>query len=213
MSLSSAVSFGAVDSSLTLGMNHLCERQALLGVPQQVVTLTANAGVSVDLMQLAAFGFFRANRPGLPHHAANLSTGYGYSRNMIITANIQEDAALPQPGHHLQAGPREPGPQGERRLPGSGGTRSISPWTRRREKSREDDIYFSNLSGRVPFREEDRGYRFTAFYETDVLWLHTLFSRLYELASQPIFSLEYSLLLNRYDYSVTVAPEPSTSTW
>ncbi len=63
------------------------------------------------------------------------------------------------------------------------------------------------MSGRVPFEENDRGYRFTAFFETDVLWLHTLFSELYELASKPIFSLEYSLLLNRYDYTVTVAPE------
>ena len=58
------------------------------------------------------------------------------------------------------------------------------------------------------FRERDRGYSFSSLYETDVHWIYNLLSGLYELISYPIFSLEYSLLINRYDYSDTVSPEP-----
>ncbi|HDP79334.1 MAG TPA: hypothetical protein ENN21_00670 [Spirochaetes bacterium] len=59
-----------------------------------------------------------------------------------------------------------------------------------------------------PFREIDRGYRFSVLYETDVQWIYRLFNAYYRLVAFPIFSLEYSLLLNRYDYSHTVSPEP-----
>lgn len=206
MSLSSAMSFGAIDSSLTMGLNHLCERQAVLGVPQQVVTLTTNAGLSMDLMQIVHFGFFRANGGGLPHHAANISAGYGFSRNMIITANIQENVHSPNLGITFKRDRASLGFKGsvDFRLRSD---KEYIPLDQE-ERSREDDIYVANMSSRAAFKENDRGYRFTAFFETDVIWLHALFSQLYELASRPIFSLEYSLLLNRYDYSVTVAPEP-----
>ncbi len=205
VSLTGAMSLGAVDANLTAGLNHLCERQAVLGVPQQVVTLTANAGLSVDLMQVLRFGFFRANRGGLPHHAANVSAGYGVSRNMIITANIREDVHSPNLGVTFKRDRASLGVKGsvDFRLRKD---REYIPLDDG-ERSREDDIYIANMSGRVPFEENDRGYRFTAFFETDVVWLHALFSELYELTSKPIFSLEYSLLFNRYDYTVTVAPE------
>jgi len=59
-----------------------------------------------------------------------------------------------------------------------------------------------------PFKEVDIGYSFSAMYETDITWLYNAFSSLYRLVAFPIFSIEYSLLLNRYDYTRTVSPEP-----
>jgi len=206
LSLTGAASAGPVDITVTSGINNLCERHAVLGVPQQVVTLTANAGLSIDIMGVVDIGFFRPNRPGLPHHAATIGAGYGFSRNMIITANIREDVHSPNLGITFKR---------ERASLGFKG--AVDFRTRQdkeyipldpAERSREDDIYAANMSNLVPFREEDRGYRFTAFFETDVTWIHGLFSRMYELTALPIFSLEYSLLFNRYDYSMTVSPEP-----
>ena len=76
------------------------------------------------------------------------------------------------------------------------------------ERSRSDDVYFENMSNQVPFSEKELGYRFSAFFETDVIWLHDFFSQFYTLTANPVFNLEYSLLLNRYDYTATVSPEP-----
>ena len=57
-------------------------------------------------------------------------------------------------------------------------------------------------------KEVDNGYRFSILFETDVQWLYRMFSHLYALYAYPVFSIEYSLLLNRYDYLQSVSPEP-----
>ncbi len=206
ISLSGTASAGPVDITLTSGINNLCERQSVEGAPQQVVTFTANVGCSFDIMRAVDFGFFRPNRPGIPHHAATVGAGYGFSRNMIITANIREDVHSPNLGITFKRDRASLGVKGavDFRTRQDREYIPVDPL----ERSRKDDIYAENLSNMVPFREEDRGYRFTAFFETDVEWVHGLFSHLYELTALPIFGLEYSLLFNRYDYSMTVSPEP-----
>ncbi len=58
------------------------------------------------------------------------------------------------------------------------------------------------------YRDKDTGYSLTAMYETDVKWIFKFFSLFYRLAAYPIFNLEYSMKLNRYDYLLTTSPQP-----
>ena len=71
-----------------------------------------------------------------------------------------------------------------------------------------DYIYLKNMEGNSDFSEEDFGYKFTSRYETDVEWLYTFFSSFYKLTGLPLFSIEYKMEINRYDYFKTVSPEP-----
>ena len=49
---------GPAEGNFSLGLNHVSERNSLYGIPSQVVTLTASAGISLDLMRTLSFGFF-----------------------------------------------------------------------------------------------------------------------------------------------------------
>ena len=188
------------------GLNQISERQNVYGIPQQVVSLTQNVMLNIDLMEIFRFGFFRPNRIGLPHHSANVNLAYDFTRNMLITSNIEENVHTPSVALTFK------------RDRSSIGLRGALDYRRRNKReyislddskrSGEDDIYIENMQTLVPFKEVDRGYSFAVIFETDVLWIHRLFSAIYELAAYPIFSIEYSLLLNRYDYSLTVSPEP-----
>ena len=64
------------------------------------------------------------------------------------------------------------------------------------------------MEGNNDFSEQDFGHKFSTRYETDVSWLYYFFSDFYKLTGIPIFSLEYKMELNRYDYFKTVSPEP-----
>ncbi len=193
---------------LTIGssLNQVCERQMVSGIPQQVLTFTAGSTVDFDLMQFFGFWFFRPNRTGIPYHSAHLNLGYDFSRNMMVTSNIQEDLHTPNAGVTFKWDRSSLGVRG-----------SLDYRRRARceyipldedERDSSDDIFIENMQQLPPFSEEDRGYSFSALYETDVQWIYNLFSALYKLVALPIFNLEYSLLLNRYDYTHTVSPEP-----
>ncbi len=206
ISTSGIANFGPADLTLSMGLNNLCERKQILSPPQQVVSLSANAGLTVDVMQIVSFGFFRPNRPGLPHHAASITGGYMFTRNMIITSNIREDVHSPSLGITFK-----------RDRAGLGIKGGIDFRFRKdveyiplddNERSSKDDIYAANMSSTTSFKETDRSYKFSTFFETDVIWLYDVFSSFYELKAKPIFNIEYSLLLNKYEYTVTVSPEP-----
>jgi hypothetical protein len=192
--------------NLNGGLNQVSERQIVSGIPQQVVTLNTGADVNFDLMRFFSFWFFRPNRIGQPYHSSNLTVGYDFRRNMIITSNIEEDAHSPRLGLTFKWDRS------------SLGTRAGLDYRHRsrkeyipfddEERDPGDDIYIANMQRLPPFKEVDRGYTFAVLYETDVQWIHQFFSSYYKLVAFPIFSLEYSLLLNRYDYSRTVSPEP-----
>ncbi|MDY6935340.1 MAG: hypothetical protein SVZ03_14090 [Spirochaetota bacterium] len=204
--VSSTLDFRWIVLNFGMGLNQVSERQNIYGTPQQVVTVSDNLNIIIDLMQIFNFWFFRPNVIGMPYHSASVNAGYDFSRNMIITSNIEEDTHSPNMG-------------------------IIFKWDRtslslnigmdyrlrkRREyistdeskRSKSDDIYVTNMQIIDSFKERERGYNFSILYETDVQLIYNLFSNLYELESLPIISLEYSLLLNRYDYSDTVSPEP-----
>ncbi|HPV96844.1 MAG TPA: hypothetical protein PLZ78_03350 [Spirochaetota bacterium] len=187
-------------------LSQVSERRAVEGVPQQVVTLGANTNVNFDLMRIFSFGFFRPNALGLPYHAATFFIGYDYGRNMLITYNIEENVHTPKMGVTFK------------RERSSLGLRAGVDYRHRARKEYiaydddrrdfRDDVYFANMAVSPPFKEVDIGYSFSAMYETDITWLYNAFSSLYRLVAFPIFSIEYSLLLNRYDYTRTVSPEP-----
>ncbi len=188
------------------GVSQISERQTVYGIPQQVVSFNHRININVDLMQVFRFGFFRPNRNGLPHHSSNINIGYDFNRNMLITSNIEENVHSPSLSITFK------------RDRASIGLKSGLDYRRRNkreyisldesQRSSKDDIYVENMQNLYPFREIDKGYNFSIIYETDVLWIYNLFSQIYDLIAYPIFSIEYSLLLNRYDYSMTVSPEP-----
>jgi hypothetical protein len=156
-------------------------------------------------MNLFSFGFFRGNSAGLPHHSSSLDLGFSFADRMFITSNIDEKTLSPESG-------------------------IIFRWDRsslsfsaaldyRIKKDREfinygtspegrDYIYISNMPEQASFSEKDYGYRFSTIYETDVAWVYDYFSMLYKLTALPVFTFEYNMALNRYDYFNSVSPEP-----
>lgn len=187
-------------------LSQVSERQTVEGVPQQVVTINANTNINFDLMRIFSFGFFRPNTPGLPYHAATFFVGYDYGRNMLITYNIEENVHTPRVGLTLKRDRSSlslrTGVDYRHR------TRKEYIDYEESERDRRDDVYIENMAISPQFKEVDRGYSFSVLYETDIQWLYNAFSSLYKLVAFPIFSIEYSLLLNRYDYTRTVSPEP-----
>jgi len=170
------------------------------------VTINANTNINFDLMRIFSFGFFRPNTPGLPYHAATFFVGYDYGRNMLITYNIEENVHTPRVGLTLKRDRSSlslrTGVDYRHR------TRKEYIDYEESERDRRDDVYIENMAISPQFKEVDRGYSFSVLYETDIQWLYNAFSSLYKLVAFPIFSIEYSLLLNRYDYTRTVSPEP-----
>jgi hypothetical protein len=157
-------------------------------------------------MQIFSFGFFRPNKIGQPHHSANFNAGYTFARNMLITSNIEENTHSPFMALTFKSDRSSLGVKSEINYRQRNNKEYIPADDA--ERSSKDDIYFNNMQTGQSFKECDKGYKFSVLYETDVLWLHRWFSYFYELTGHPIFSIEYSLLLNRYDYSKTTSPEP-----
>ena len=204
--LSTVMDFHIFNVNYNAGLNHVAERQIVNGIPLQVMTLSSNLSLSFDLMQIFHSGFFRPNALGIPHHGAVFGVGYNFSRNMLITQNIKEDVQSPEWSLTFKRDRASLGLKFGIDYRYREDEEYISLDDNKRD--RRDDIYMINLANRTPFSEIDKGYRFSVFYETDVAWIYRLFSHIYKLKAMPIYSIEYSLMLNRYDYSVTVSPEP-----
>jgi hypothetical protein len=142
----------------------------------------------------------------LPYHSANLNIGYSFARNMLITSDIEENTHGPNAALIFKRDRQSLGLKTEFNYRQRNKKEYIS--LNESTRSREDDIYAANMQTKESFKENDKGYKYSILYETDVLWLHRWFSYFYELTAYPIFSIEYSLSLNRYDYSRTTSPEP-----
>ncbi|MBN2039944.1 MAG: hypothetical protein JW864_07890 [Spirochaetes bacterium] len=188
------------------GINQVTERQSIYGIPQEVVSLTAGCDLSFDLMQIFSFGFFRPNRIGSPYHAANMTLGYSFTRDMLITSNIEENLHSPSAALTFKRDRKSLSLKGSLNYRKRNKREYISLDDSLR--SSKDDIYISNLQTTESFRETDKGFEFSVLFETDVMWIHRFFSYIYKLTAAPIYSIEYSLILNRYDYSTTASPEP-----
>jgi len=204
--INSMLDFETFTLYLDAGINQVTERQSLYGIPQEVVSVTAGCDFNIDLMQIFRFGFFRPNITGIPYHSANMSIGYEFARDMLITSNIEENLHSPSAGFTFKRDRKSLSFKGafnyrKRKK------REYIP-TDDAERNRMDDIYISNLQTTGFFKEIDKGYEFSILFETDVIWIHRLFSYLYMLTAYPIYSIEYSIILNRYDYSTSASPEP-----
>ncbi len=205
-SLNFMMDFNLLTFDSGAGINQVNERQQVNGIPQQIITRNFNTGIDLNLMKVFSFGFFRGNRLGIPHHSANLKLGYTYSNNMIITSNIEENTYKPSLGLTFKRDRSLIGLKAGIEMRRKKSREFISPDESSRSDS--DDIYIDNMPDNSLLSEIDNGYNLSLLYETDVNWLFNLFSEIYRLSSQPIFSLEYNLVLNRYDYRSTVSPEP-----
>lgn len=204
--LNSMFDFELMSLNLNVSVNQVSERQIIYGIPLEAVTFNYNSGLSLDLMRIFSSGFFRKNIIGEPYRSANIDITYNFARNMLITSNIQEDSHSPGIGLTFKHGRSSVGLK-----------TSIDFRLRQKkeyisldssERDSRDDIYITNMQSMESFHENDRGYFYSVLYETDVIWLYDLFSKLYKLIAYPIFSIEYSLQLNRYNYSSSVSPEP-----
>lgn len=192
--------------NLSSALNQVSERAAVNGMPQQVVSMSSNMNIVLDLMRIFSFGFFRSNRIGEPYHSASLTLGYNFSRNMTITSNINQYGHMPEVGLVFKRDRASLALRFGYEFRHRSRLEFISSDYFKRD--RRDDVYVSNMQTVQPFREVDRGYVFSALYETDVHWMYDLFSSFYKLVAFPIFSLEYSMILNRYNYTYSTSPEP-----
>ncbi len=188
------------------GLDQICERQNLYGIPQQTVTWNLNLNLNFDLMKLFDFWFFRPNREGIPHHASTFELGYAYENRMIVTSNIEEHVHSPLMGLTFKWDRASIGVNFSVnfRIRNS---RQFIP-ADDSERAGSDDIYFENMSEYSSFVEDNQGYNLSVVYETDVKWIYNIFAKFYKLTAYPIYRLEYTMNINRYDYSKTVSPEP-----
>jgi len=205
LSYSGAVDFDSLSIVFGGSFNQVSERQMVYGIPQQVVTINQNITCNFDLMKMFTMGFFRPNTIGIPHHAAYVNATYGFTRNMFVTSNIEEDVHTHGIGLTFK--------RDRASLSFKGTIDFRYRWDREyiplddADRDSRDDVYVANINA-VVFHEIDKSYTFSVVYETDVQWLYRLFSFIYQLTAYPIFSIEYAQTINRYDYSLTVSPEP-----
>jgi hypothetical protein len=198
--------FDKVTITSNSGLHQICERQDLLGAPNQTVNANFDINVNFDLMKLLHFWFFRPNHEGLPYHAAFLTAGYKFDTNMLITQNIEEQVHTPTIGLSFK--------RDRASLTFEFGvglkhknSRPYIPWNPLKLSFR-DYVYYQNMPFNTFYKDKDTGYSFTTLFETDVKWLFKFFSLFYKLTAMPIFNLEYSLKMNRYDYLLTTSPQP-----
>lgn len=184
-----------------LKLSQISERQTIEGLPRQIISRDLSFQFRFDLMKFFRFGFFRVNRAGTPHHAASCDIGYVYSSSMIITSNITEDKHTPGFGLNFKWGRSHVGCSFGVDISHRRETEFLT------EDMTSDSIYFNNISITEGLSEFSTGYSLALVYETNLVWLFNLLSHLHRLAAYPVATLEYKMALNRYDYSVTTAPE------
>ncbi|PKL41155.1 MAG: hypothetical protein CVV44_00520 [Spirochaetae bacterium HGW-Spirochaetae-1] len=201
-SLNLLFDFSLFTADTGAGLNQICERQNIYGIPQQIITRTFNTRFSFDLMKIFDFWFFRPNSQDQPYHAAFFELGYSLNNSMIITGNLYENTHTPSIGITFKWDRSHLG------IITGVDIRSKKYHEFISAESTADAIYYDAITINPGFSEVDTGYTFSVVYETDVKWIYDAFSKVYALVAFPIFTIEYSMKLNRYDYSLTAIPEP-----
>ncbi len=194
----------AVVSSLSL--NQVAERLNIFGISQQVITFRYGINFTFDFMKLFTSGeFFRPNQVGKPYHGLVFDIGYAISDNMLITTNIEELVHSPLIGFSIKWGRANVG------------IKTGVDYKERYFKEfivddgGPDSIYAKNIPGNSVFKNTDMGFKLSFIFETDVNWLYNFFASFYKLTASPIFTFEYIMGINRYDYSMSVSPQPYDS--
>ncbi len=201
-----SLDFNKITVTSNTSLVQVCERQNVTGVPVQIITPSLEINFNFDLMKLFNFGPFRPNREGIPFHSAFLSIGYTFKSSMFVTSNYDENIHTPSAGFAFKRD----------RL---GITCKFGVDIKQKishayisfnllHRSFKDQKYIDNMSQYVFYRDKDTGYVLSVMFETDVMWIYKFFLLLYRLNSFPIFTLEYSMKMNRYEYASLVRPEP-----
>lgn len=189
----------------TGSLNQVCERSNIYGIPNQVVSADGGVNFEFDLMRILGFGFFRKNGEGLPYHSSLLNLGLNYTDSKLITYNIHEKKVSPSIELILKWDRSSLGFKYEldyrKRNDKDYININLNEWD-------SDYIYLENMEGTNEFSEKDMGHKFSSIYETDVGWIYSFFSKFYKLTGIPIFSIEYKMERDRYDYFNSVSPEP-----
>ncbi len=207
-----------VSINLNGGINQVCERMDLWGIPQQIINGYCHVDVSMELMQIFGINPYTPIKPKPDdlkkgerkkkekYRSAFLNLGYRFNRNMIITSNIEEDSHNPMLSFTFKWGRANLGLKFGMDLK----YKRFKPYIPYNSftRSNKDNIYIENMPQFTVYRQSDIGYSFKLAYETDVKWLYDLFSKLYRLVAYPIFFFEYAMELNRSSYELTTEPEP-----
>jgi len=186
-------------------INQVCERSNIYGIPNQTVVADAGINFEFDLMRIFNFSFFRSNGEGLSYHSSLINLGLNIADSRLITYNINEKKIAPSSGIVFKWDRSSLSFKYEFACRKKQNEEYIS--TDLVEGDR-DYIYLLNMEGNSSFREEDFGHKFSTVYETDVGWLYNFFSGFYKLTGLPVFSVEYKMEKNSYDYLNAVSPEP-----
>lgn len=204
-SMDIAFDAGFFDVTVNSSMGQVCERSNIYGIPNQVISFNCGAIFTFNLMDLFSWGFFRANSPGKSYHSSSFDIGISYTDRMFVTSNLDEKIVSPESGIVFKWDRSNLSFKAAFDYREKKDMEFISYNTKPDEK---DYLYINNMPEYAPFNEKDYGYRFAAMYETDVKWVYDFFAMFYKLTALPVFSAEYNMALNRYDYFNSVSPEP-----
>lgn len=205
-SFNASIEFDPVRIFTDAGMYQSTERRNVQGLPVQIVTRTMNVTINTDLMKILDFGFFRSNISGKAHHSSFFDAGYSYTENMMITSNIEEKIHSPSVGLTFKRNRSRLSFEGRIDMRFKNDKEYISYDENRR--SSKDDIYIENMPEYYSFHEKDYGHTYIVQYETDVGWMYNYFAGFYDLVASPVFTSEFMVSLDRYDYYEALSPEP-----
>jgi len=186
-------------------LSQVCERSNIYGTPNQILVADGGINFEFDMMKILNFGFFRSNGEGLSYHSSLINLGLNLTDSMLITYNINEKKITPSAGIIFKWDRSSLAFKYEFDYRKKDNKEYISTSL---DEDDEDYIYLQNMEGNNEFSEKDTGHKFSSIYETDIGWLYNFFSDFYKLTGIPVFSLEYKMEINRYDYFKTVSPEP-----
>lgn len=205
LNFSNSLVFKGISVDSGISAHQVTGRESVSSLPGQQMTLSANGTAGLDLGTLFPFGIFRAEEGKSAACSARFTIGYVFARTMIFTANTLEDSHQPSAGLTFNWAHSAFSINAGIDLRHRTSHDFISSDDAKRPEA--DDAYYEAMT-HEKIDERTTGYTFKTRFETDVQALADFFRPWYELTGMPLFSLEYSLILNRYDYSYSVSPEP-----
>jgi hypothetical protein len=201
-----SINAGLIDVSCFLNINQVCERRNIFGIPNQVIIMDTGIHFEFDLLKIFKFDFLKNNTGDAPvNYSSLINIGLNVADSMLITYNINEKKISPSSGFVFKWNRNSLGFKYEYEYRKKTNKEYISTSLAENDI---DYIYLMNMEGYSKFLQKDYGHRFISTFETDVEWLYNLIASLYQLTNYPLFSLEYKMEINRYDYYQIVSPEP-----
>ena len=201
-----SIDTGIVDISCFWNINQVCERRNIFGIPNQILIMDTGINFEFDILKIFKFDFLKnGGSGGSSYYSSLINIGLNVADSMLITYNINEKKVSPSCGIVFKWNRNSLGFKYDYEYRIKTNKEYISTDL---DEDDRDYIYLMNMEGNNKFIEKDYGHRFTSTFETDVVWLYNLFSGLYQFTNTPLFSIEYRMEINRYDYYKIVSPEP-----